>query len=151
MIVGTDGPVVAVPAAAAGEVLLALAPRLRQLRALAGPEWATTVEVLEELVEDLTAVAAAYERSLEEDAERWAMSAWGSASGHFRAGGGESGDGDAVNSPWLTSREAADVLGVGDRQIRRLAGAVLETQRPGRDLLFSRASVEAELARRRAS
>lgn len=138
-LVRTDGPVVVVPAAVADLVAPALRSWLREVEARIGRDQRGSLRDVAEVVEELEEAAAVY---------RHAMSPDGSPRRHFRAGEVDPGDGDVV----CTVEEAAKALSLSTRQVQRLvAGGTLRATRPARDLLVERASVNAELARRRAS
>lgn len=140
MIVGTDGPVVVVPAAVADLVAPPLRTWLRAVEAIVGVDQRQVLRAVTEVVEDLERAAEMYQ----------AMSPGVSSRRHFRAAGPGSGEGVAVTR--CTTREAADLLGLHPRRVQRLVAAgVLRAERPGRDLLIDLASVRAELARREAS
>lgn len=81
-----------------------------------------------------------------------AVSSWASAPA-FLPGADAHSDGSGVgrggHHPVVTTREAASILGLSDRQVRRLASAgEIGPSRHGKNLLLDRGSVEALAANR---
>lgn len=141
LLVGRSGVEVVTPA----PVAVVIAPHVRALvdefRRRSGRAASGTVDEVERWVQAVELAAVLYRRGSP------SVSSWGHSGG---VGDLVAEDGPPNNTGgWVRGTEAADLLGITPRQVRRLAGGQLNARKVGRDLWFEVASIEAYQKTRR--